>query len=112
MIAKVENILKVVFEQGNKIFPCGITDAFLYGSYARNDFDDESDVDILLTVDMDYLEIAKFRSKISEIASDLSLENDVLVSIAIKPLEQFRRYSSILPYYRNVLKEGIRYADI
>lgn len=112
MLAKIENILKAIFEQGNKVFPCGINDAYLYGSYARNDYDDESDIDILLTVDMDYLEIAKYRSQISEIASDLSLENDVLVSVAIKPLEQFRRYSSVLPYYQNVLKEGIRYAGV
>ena len=33
-----------------------------------------------------------------------------LASVTVKPLEQFRRYQTALPYYRNVVREGIRYA--
>ena len=42
--------------------------------------------------------------------SRLSLEHDITVSVTVKPLEQFRRYQTALPYYRNVVREGIRYA--
>jgi hypothetical protein len=44
---------------------------------------------------------------ISKISSRLSLEYDLTFSVTVKPLEQFVRYSSILPYYQNVIKEGI-----
>lgn len=40
----------------------------------------------------------------------MSLEHDITVSVTVKPLEQFRRYQTALPYYRNVVREGIRYA--
>lgn len=85
-------------------------DAYLYGSYARGDYDQWSDVDILLTVDLDYIEIEKYTDSVAQVSSDLSLDNDVLVSITVKPFEQFLKYNNILPYYKNVLKEGIRYA--
>ena len=47
---------------------------------------------------------------VAMIASDLSLEHDITVSVAVKSLPQFQRYAEILPYYKNVLSEGIRYA--
>ena len=47
---------------------------------------------------------------VAEVSSDLSLEHDVTVSIAVKPAEQFERYREVLPFYQNVVNEGIRYA--
>ena len=45
------DILGEVYRKLSGIFVT-INDAYLYGSYARGDFTDESDVDILLTVDL------------------------------------------------------------
>jgi len=44
------------------------------------------------------------------VTSRLSLEHDITVSVTVKPLEQFQRYQTALPYYQNVVREGIRYA--
>ena len=87
-----------------------VTNGYLYGSYARGDFHEDSDIDILLTVDMTAEELMKYRHAVSVINSDLSMEHDVTVSVTVKPLEQFTRYADTLPYYKNVLKEGIAYA--
>jgi predicted nucleotidyltransferase len=86
-------------------------DAYLYGSYARGDFDDESDIDILITVKLGYLEMSDYRRKISHVISEISLENDITVSVSLKPIDVFTRYSEVLPYFMNVLKEGIKYAE-
>ena len=44
---------------------------------------------------------------LAEITSSLSLKNDITVSVTAKPLSQFRQYSEVLPFYKNVLREGI-----
>ena len=103
-------ILAQAYIMCREIFGNKIRDAYLYGSFARGDYDDESDVDILITIDMSPEELALLRQKVSAVNSRLSLEHDVTVSITAKPIEQFTRYASILPYYRNVLSEGIKYA--
>lgn len=105
-----EKILKEVYQKSSHIFGELLHDAYLYGSYARGDYGIGSDIDILLTVDLDYEELEKYTEKIAHISSELSLENDIYVSITIKPLDLFLKYSNILPYYKNVLNEGIRYA--
>ena len=103
-------ILKEVYEAAHELFGDKLRDVYLYGSYARGDFREDSDVDILVSVDLPPDELASFWRTFAHIGSEVSLENDVTVSIAWKSYDQFHRYSASLPYYRNVLREGIRYA--
>ena len=92
----------------NDLFP--VKEAYLYGSYARGDFYPESDIDILITADLPPEDISKFRRQVALITSELSLKNDVTVSVTVKPDEQFKRFSEAMPFYKNVKTEGIRYA--
>ena len=102
-------IFREAVEECRKVLDGKLRDAYLYGSYARGDFHEWSDIDILLTVDMTPEELTKYRHLISIVNNDLSLKYDVTVSTTAKPLEQFNRYADVMPYYRNVLREGIRY---
>ena len=86
-------------------------DAILYASYACGEQNAESDIDILLTADLTQEQIAEKRRAIAALSSDLSLAHDVTVSIRIVPLAQFHRYADFLPFYQNVLREGIRYTS-
>ena len=103
-------ILQEVYVACKRIYDNTVCDAYLYGSYARGDFHEESDIDILLTVDLSAQDIEKRRKVLASQISDLSLDHDITISVAVKPLDQFVRYANVLPYYQNVLKEGIRYA--
>lgn len=107
---QAEEILRGVYNACSPIFG-HIHDAYLYGSYARGDFTPESDIDILLTVDLDQSEISRHRYDVAKVTSRLSLEHDITVSVTVKPLKQFQHYQTALPYYQNVVREGIRYAS-
>ena len=73
------------------------------------DFDEDSDVDIMMVVDMTYEEVNRYRLQISRIGSRLSLKYDITVSIKLQPRRVLERYREVLPFYRNVLEEGLRY---
>ena len=103
-------ILDEVYTECATIFPCGIHDAYLYGSYARGDDHDGSDVDILLTVDLNWEQISNYRRAVAHAVSNLSLKHDVTVSVSVNPLDIFLRFAE-LPYYKNVRSEGIRYGS-
>lgn len=104
-------ILGEVYSACNPVFGNAIADAWLYGSYARGDYHAESDIDILLAVELNTEEISALRNRIGYISSELSLKHDITVSVTVKPAAQFRQYSDILPFYRNIIREGIRYAS-
>lgn len=102
-------ILGEVYSACQKIFPCQILDAYLYGSYARGDYTNESDVDILLIVSAERNDIALKRPMLAAVTSDLSLKHNVTVSVTVKPSNHFSQFLSVLPFYQNVVKEGVRY---
>ena len=104
-------ILGEVYHACNAVFEKKISDAYLYGSYARGDYHEDSDVDILLTVDVEPEELPSYRKALSHVRGQLSLKHDVLVSVNVEALRRFRRYGNTLPYYQNVIHEGIRYAE-
>jgi len=104
------DILHRVYDACNSTFDSKIHDAYLYGSFARGDNHEGSDIDILLTVDVPAEELRPYREAAAKVCSELGLQHDIMISAAIEPLSQFRRYADVLPYYRNVVTEGIRYA--
>ena len=101
-------ILKEAYRQCKALIP-EIKTGFLYGSYARGDYHAGSDVDILLTADLSQAEIDKMCMDIAQISSDISLAHDITVSLCVKPERSFSEYTSVLPFYQNVLNEGIAY---
>lgn len=103
-------IMREAYSSCNTALMNNVREAYLYGSYARGDYDRESDIDILLTADMERDALTKYRGSIAKISSDLSLKHDVTVSVTVKPLSQFRQYKDVMPFYRNVIQEGIHYA--
>lgn len=82
----------------------------LYGSYARGDFDKESDVDILVRINCDKTQLSYFRDLFCPTASRLSLDYGVTVSVAVADRDSFNRYKTVLPFYRNIEREGIAIA--
>ncbi len=82
----------------------------LYGSYARGDYDTESDVDIMVRVNCTAAQLPEYRFILAKTASRLSLQHDVTVSVVIVDMESFTKYRNHLPFYENVDREGIRIA--
>ena len=79
----------------------------LYGSYARGDYDSESDIDVMVLVNIPKEELSTYRREVSDLSSDIDLEYNVFLSITLQDTETFNQYKTVLPFYMNVLKEGI-----
>lgn len=79
----------------------------LYGSYARGDYDDESDIDMMVLADVPYGEMENYRKQINRIASKIGLAHDIMITISLKDKQFFDSHQAILPFYRNVANEGV-----
>ena len=79
----------------------------LYGSYARGDFDDESDIDIIIIADISPEERVIYRNQLFDYIYDLDLEYDVLISVFIQDKSTFERYKDSYPFYKNIESEGV-----
>ena len=79
----------------------------LYGSYARGDYNEDSDIDIIVLADIDEDKMGDYRNEIDMVSSKLSLEYDALITISLKNRQLFYNRLSILPFYQNVIKDGV-----
>lgn len=79
----------------------------LYGSYARASQESDSDIDIIALVDGDDSYIKSVDDLITDITVDLSLKYNIVVSILLQNLDQYRQFLDVLPFFMNIEKEGI-----
>jgi predicted nucleotidyltransferase len=79
----------------------------LYGSYARGDYDEYSDVDIFVLADIAQEDCCKTGLNILKQIRGVSLEYDILICPHVTGSATFYRYLDVLPFYTNVLKEGV-----
>ena len=89
---------------------CGdkLRDVILYGSYARGDFQEWSDVDIMVLVDGDDTECRQIDSVLTHTLCELDHRMNLLLYIVVTPYARFEHMKRAYPYYRNVDKEGKR----
>lgn len=106
----LNNILQKFEEKTIAIFGEKLVSIILFGSYARGDFDEESDIDILILADMPSEELANYRGHIDTLCGDLLLEYGIVVSAIEKDIETYNKYSNILPFYKNIEQEGVKIA--
>ena len=79
----------------------------LFGSYARGDYTEESDLDIMVLADYEESEERLWRKRISKIASDASLEHDITICMILRDEQTFINRIPMLPFYRSVAAEGV-----
>lgn len=105
----INNAINEFVRQVNKLLGDRVKKIILYGSYARGDFNNSSDIDIMILTDLSDDEIIKYRRKISDIAYDIEEENnfDIWLSPLLKNIDKFNYWLEALPFYMNVQKEGI-----
>lgn len=77
----------------------------LYGSYARGTQTEESDVDIALLI-KDDSNIAN-EDRMIDCVAKYELEYSKVLSVVDIEAQKFHELEDILPYYKNILKEGI-----
>ena len=83
----------------------------LFGSYARGDFNVESDIDFLIIAHVSQEEASASRRQIRKRLPGIDLEYDLVVCLHVTGSETFNRFQNVLPFYQNVLREGVLLND-
>lgn len=105
---QVNNISKQISQSYRSVYGDSIVAIYLYGSYARGNYTDESDIDITAIVKGNRTDLQEKLKLVWDRSADIGLENDVVVSPTVIPYAEYEEYKEILPYYMSIQKEGKR----
>lgn len=103
----IHDILIEFSQQVKKILGNALTKVILYGSYARGDYKENSDVDVMVLTTLTDDEIEKIETDIFDLAFEFQMKYSIDISVIIKNEEQFQYWLGALPFYDNVQKEGV-----
>lgn len=103
----LKTILRKISEIYYLVYGEDIVKIVLYGSYARGDYRKDSDIDIAAIVRGERKDLQDRLKKVWDVSSDLELEYGTIVSPTVIPFDEFEKYKSDLPYYRNIQNEGV-----
>jgi predicted nucleotidyltransferase len=100
----IKEILDNLIPELKKIFDGVLDSIILYGSFAKQTQTDESDVDIALIV-KDYTD--EMHNSMIDVTVDLELKYGKVLSVLLIDYDNFKEWENVLPFYKNVKKEGI-----
>lgn len=95
------------YPDGLNCLICGELKIILYGSYARGDYRDNSDIDIMILTTFTDEETRKIKIDIYNLAFDFQMEYGIDISVIVKNEKHFNYWLGVLPFYDNVQREGI-----
>ncbi|MBO6112961.1 MAG: nucleotidyltransferase domain-containing protein [Lachnospiraceae bacterium] len=98
------NLFKKLVPAVREIYGDNLLYLILYGSVARNVATEDSDIDIALIVREDD---HTMYDDMLDVVVDLDLEYDQVISTALIKIDEYEKWKKVLPFYRNIDKEGI-----
>ena len=79
----------------------------LYGSYARGDFHEDSDIDLLILVNAAQEELYEYTDAIYDLAYEYDQKYDVEINPVVQSFAIYNHWKTTYPFFLNVEKEGI-----
>lgn len=103
----MESLIEQYITEIKKLYGVHLRKVILYGSYARGDFRPDSDVDILILLDISDLELKTYSQQLSYMTYDFNLDNDLDIKPLAKSEAHFKKWVVHYPFYANIDKEGV-----
>lgn len=100
-------ILNQIYKAYHNVYGKNVVNILLYGSYARGDYNKDSDIDIVAIVCGERYDLQRKLDQVWDVSSELELEYGTIISPTVIPFDEYMEYKEILPYYSNIQKEGI-----
>lgn len=106
---QLDTIIHHLAHEARCLFDSSLTDVILFGSYARQDAKEDSDIDVMLLVDLPREQLISYHRSVAQIAADLLYDYGIVVSPLLESKPFFESNRSHYPFFRNIDQEGIRY---
>lgn len=107
---KLKEVLSKFAEAAKHIYGTKLYAVILFGSCARGDFKPDSDIDLLVLLDVPQNTISFERKRILEVSDKLDWDYDVVLTPVFQSYKVYQQYIPVSVFYQNVEKEGVKIA--
>ena len=105
--AEVMEIMSEYVPKVKALYGDKLNKIVLYGSYARGDYHEDSDVDVMILLDVAKEALGSTRNAVIDMTYDFNYQKSIDIMPVIQCKSLFHYWEKVLPFYRNVNSEGI-----
>ena len=106
MLPRVKKVAEEYKQSLKALYGNELVELILFGSYARGDYHNESDLDFAIVFNNSNTRPSSEILKISPISSRLSLKHGIMISSL--PVSRDKKDNSMQGVYQEIRREGIR----
>ena len=102
----IEKIKLEVPELIKSLMKEDLIEIVLYGSCARGDYTEDSDIDIALITKSNRIEAQKYAGDLAAIATEFAIKYFAIVNFVCLPHNEFIEKKNWYAYFKNIEREG------
>lgn len=102
----IKNVKEEATDFVKEIMKEDIVKVILYGSCARGDYTQDSDIDIAIITACDRVEAKKYNDKLANVSMQLAMKYFAVVNFVCLPYAEFMKKKSWYLYFKNIDSEG------
>ena len=107
-LPNIEPLITEFIQELRKVLGQNLSKVILYGSYARGDQRENSDIDLMVLTSLNNDdEIRRIEKTLYDVAFEFEMEHLVNISFIVDNEKHFYDWVNDLPFYRNVEQEGV-----
>ena len=106
-VESIRTVVEQLAAEMKRTFRENLKRVILYGSCARGDFSSDSDIDVLILLDIPQEDLPVARRKIMDMADKLDWDYEVVLAPVGQTYQIFDRYRNASIFYQNIEKEGV-----
>lgn len=107
MPGNMQNLIKQYVNEIKQIYGTHLRQIILYASYARGNFRPDSDIDIMILLDLSDLELKAYSQKLSYMTYDFNMDYNLDIKPIAKSEAHFNKWIVNYPFYSNIHKERV-----
>ncbi len=106
-LKRIHPVLNTFIDKIKAIYGDALKSVILFGSYARGDERDGSDVDILLLLDMDRKTIDSKDDALCELVFEYEVQEHIEISPVTMSVLEYTKWKNVHEFLKNVREDGV-----
>lgn len=107
MSNRIHDFMVLYYKQLKELFGESLVKVILFGSYARGDYNKDSDIDVMVLVNVPPEQISEYADKVYDFTYDCEQEYDIEINPCIQNIDTYNHWKQVYPFFINIEREGI-----